>query len=147
MSDGFNQPGPPDQPGASGQPGGRAQDGSDSSSGRGWLRQFFWRYWGGGYRLAVSYWLVGWALQFVLLVLSVLVGAAVGALLASATLALVAITLLALAVATWVSVGLWRSATVYMQTSSRVWGVLAKISAVGSLVQVLVQIEALWVGR
>ncbi|MES1976719.1 MAG: hypothetical protein V4451_01700 [Pseudomonadota bacterium] len=137
MNDGLNHS---DQ---SGQPVGELAGANE----QGWLRRFFWRYWAGGFRLPVSYWLMGWLLQFVLLFLSVVVGAAVGALVGSAVLALLVMSVLALAVAVWVSTGLWRSATVYMQTSSRVWGTLAKVSAVGSVVQVLVQVGALWSGR
>ncbi len=129
-----------------GQPGGDVTDVADAA-GQGWLRSFFWRYWRGGYRLAVSYWLVGWLLQFALLFLSVIVGATLGALAGAQALALLVITVLALAVSTWVSVGLWRSATVYMQTSSRLWGMLAKVSAVGCMVQVLVQLGAIWSGK
>jgi hypothetical protein len=114
------------------------------ASEQGWLRSFFWRYWRGGYRLAISYWLVGWLLQFVLLFLSVIVGATLGTLARSQALTLLVITVLALAVSVWVSVGLWRSAVVYMQTSSRLWGMLAKVSALGSFVQVVVQLGAIW---
>ena len=113
----------------------------------GWLRTFFWRHWNGELHLPVSYWLVGLVLQFVLLFAVLFFFLALIGL-TGIRLPLVFLMVLVIgAVAVWCNVGVWRSATVYMRTSPRVWGMLAKVGVVCNAVQILLELGSLLVRR
>ncbi|MES2510665.1 MAG: hypothetical protein V4625_12095 [Pseudomonadota bacterium] len=111
----------------------------------GWLRTFFWRHWNGELRLPISYWLVGLVLQFALLFAVLffflfLIG------ITGIRLPLVFLMVVVLgAVAVWSNVGVWRSATVYMRSSPRLWGMLAKAGVVCNAVQIVLELGSLLV--
>ena len=113
----------------------------------GWLRTFFWRHWNGELQLPVSYWLVGLLLQFVLLFSILFFFLALIGLTGLKLPWVLAMIICMGAVAVWSNVGVWRSATLYMRTSPRVWGMLAKLGVVCNAIQILLELGSLLIRR
>ncbi len=111
----------------------------------GGLRTFVWRHWNGELHLPVSYWLVGLVLQFVLLFAVLFFFLALIGLTGIRLPLVFLMVAVIVAVAVWSNVGVWRSATVYMRTSPRIWGILAKAGVVCNAVQVVLELGSLLV--
>lgn len=97
-------------------------------------------HWKGRLPLVISYWVVGWLLQAVV-VLGVLSGAAFLGRTVGHGLVWLWICCVFLAVfLVWNMVGVWRSATAYEQASNRPWGTLAKLGVIIGIVRLLYEV-------
>lgn len=102
------------------------------------VRALFLLHWKGKLPLVISYWIVGWLLQFALAMGLIFGFSALSRFALYFSLAAMVLSVCALTV--WCNVGIWRSATYYSEASPKIWGQLAKVGVVLGLMGFAIQL-------
>jgi hypothetical protein len=104
------------------------------------IKAIFLLHWKGKLPLAISYWVMGWLVQFVLAMALIFGFSALSRFTDATYFSLAAMVLSVCALTIWCSVGIWRSATYYSEASPKIWGQLAKVAVALGLIGFVLQI-------